>query len=233
MGSLRRLAIKAIGGRILQSPRRVGGLLARFSATEADSAWQFLRAVELLPDIKQRAQMFETCIEEMHHAALFARLARSRDPSPTGLGSMERTVVLSKYEDLASFLAYAHVSEDDINRDFAALAQVSKDPEIKAVFDSIQADETHHEEGAERLMAEFCKSRREEQRRVYLARLQRGGSNLKIVAGRIGDFLARVFLVMIFVSLGWLLTRTCRKQFFGQMATSNSNDVISSHATAR
>lgn len=209
MGILRRTLIR-FAWPVLLREDQMGELLARFSATEADSAWQFLRAVEALDSPQRKAQMFETCIEEMHHAALFARLARTRVVKMQSQDTLQRTVVLSDPAKLPGFLAYAHVSEDDINRDFAVLAQVSKDPEVKAAFDAIQADESLHEEGAEHLLDEVIASGSSKGWTVTAAYLRRVKANLQTLAGRVGDALAAVILGAAYLVLGWTVAGGCR-----------------------
>ena len=210
MGILRRAFIRTVVPVLWRRDEKIGELLARFSETEADSAWQFLRAVEALPTPVKKAQMFETCIEEMHHAALFERLARSRIASSRSVPATERTVVLSSAADLASFLAYAHVSEDDINKDFGALAGVSSDPKVRAAFEAIQADKSLHEEGAELLLDDLIASPTRKQRAVAAAHLRRTGANLKTLLGRFGDAVSFVLLASVYWLFGWFLVGVCR-----------------------
>ncbi len=130
------------------SKTRVSRSLLRFAEVEADSAWQFLRAMEVLELPHQRAAMFHDALEEMEHAAGFHSLARAYAERPLPLCRDRREALLHTPEDLGEFLAYIYEGEREVYGEFEDYCLAIRREDIRAWLQHIREDEAGHQDTA-------------------------------------------------------------------------------------
>lgn len=128
--------------------QRAATALKRFSDTEADSAWQYLRAMLVADDVQLKRMLFENVLEELRHSDYFNDVRRGLPAGRTSLPTNERLRLVHTIADLPYFLAYAHECERSIHDQFDAYARACNIKEVSSVFRSIQEDEKEHESQA-------------------------------------------------------------------------------------
>jgi len=138
-------------------PGRRSRKLLQFAQVEADGGRDLVRAAELTSDPVLRRRFHAHARDEARHATLFrARGLALRSehfvadpdildadwiaPGERGLDDLR-----VEDEDMASLLAFIHLSESAAARDFALYRDVlDHDPLTRAVFDRILRDEEFH-----------------------------------------------------------------------------------------
>lgn len=228
IGLLRKLAIRTIlKARWRAEPQRLARTLGKFADVEADSAWHYSIAADLLQQPAHRAEMVVTALEEVHHAYLFDRLASRHGPARKGRISRKR--LIRSADDLPGFLAYAQVAEGKIHSEFDLLADASGDPEIEAAIKAISADESAHEEDALTVLDQV--STETGYRRLLLrARVKRVFDDWMELLRLIGTANAFLWLSAIYFAFGGLGRATCRRRLRGAEAQAQG---FSAHAPKR
>jgi rubrerythrin len=210
IGLLRKLAIGTLlRVRWRAEPHRLARTLGKFADVEADSAWHYSVAADLLRQPAHRAEMVLTALEEVHHAYLFDRLATRH--GTVEKRSISRKRLISSADDLPGFLAYARIAEATIHNEFNALAEASGDEEARAAIQAISCDESAHEEDALTLLHQLTTeaSFRSALRR---ARLKRVYDDWMEVVRSIGTANAFVWLSAIYLILGWIGRASCQQR---------------------
>ena len=136
------------------SRRRRGLSLLQFSRVEADSAWQYQRALGVATDPGLRQYLFANALEEHDHARRFMALAQADLSVPPPHGQRARVPLVCDAGDLRDFLAYVHVSEQSIAEEFRLYRKSAGFEAGAALFQEIQEDEErHHTVALEKLQA--------------------------------------------------------------------------------
>lgn len=195
-----------------QSPRRVANSLNRFSQVEADSAWQFLRAVEILPSPQAKAEMFENALEEVHHAYIFNEAARKRVYRPLPLNAGSRKALLNDPGELPAFLAYSYIGEHEVHGEFQSYARAAGDRSVQEVFLSICEDEAGHEESARGLLAKALGSEAKLRHEVTSARLRRIYADWVRFSTRLGEAVSGFWLGLLYFLCAPWVAATCRRR---------------------
>ncbi|MCC7382326.1 MAG: ferritin-like domain-containing protein [Deltaproteobacteria bacterium] len=143
-------AVRTAAPWVWRNPKRVARKLAEFSATEAGSALDMLRAVELETDPKLRRIFLRHALDEARHARLFQDGARRVDAGAAADLSQEARIHGHRqdlYErlGLVDFLAFVHLAERRGETHFRALLEtLARDPDLVALFDGVARDERFH-----------------------------------------------------------------------------------------
>lgn len=143
-------AVRAAAPWVWRNPKRVARKLAEFSATEAGSALDMLRAVELETDPKLRRIFLRHALDEARHARLFQDGARRVDAGAAADLSEEARIHGHRqdlYErlGLVDFLAFVHLAERRGETHFRALLEtIARDPDLVALLDGVARDERFH-----------------------------------------------------------------------------------------
>ncbi len=194
------------------SPHRVAKSLDRFSQVEADSAWQFLRAVEILPSPQAKAEMFENALEEVHHAYIFHEAASKKVSRPLPLETDSRKALLSSPEELPGFLGYTYLGEHDVHGEFQSYARAAGDPTVQAVFLSICEDEAGHEASARGLLAKALGSETKVRKVVIKARFRRIYADWIRFSTKLGEVFSGFWLGLFYFICAPLVAATCRRR---------------------
>lgn len=188
-----------------RSDRALAEHLRGFSATEAGSALDMLKAAELETDPKRRAQFFRHALDEARHAELFRRAASDLD----GLGAARddtlviratRQNLFARY-GLVRFLAFVFLSERRAARTFEVLRRRYQDrPEIEALFATVLKDERFHVAYSEAALRALAKGGRAGEVRMALwsIRLESAWAAYKRVGRVASDALARVLSALLY-----------------------------------
>ncbi len=176
--------------------------MARFSEIEADSGWQFLRALSRLPSSKHRALLFDAMLEEKEHAAQFSALSHRLAGRRLNRPQLERKALIDEGDGLADFLAYVYAGELDISGEFGAYSRAVPIPEARALFADIQGDEADHHEILWATLTDSAENVERAQVLVRRARRRRAWKDWQGVGKGIGDKLLGFWLMLVFVLLG-------------------------------
>jgi rubrerythrin len=131
-----------------------GEWLARLATVEAASVTAFVRLARALERLSAPRSMIAAArraiADEIVHARIVARLARSHGASP------QNPEISEQAEPSLAQLAHENAVEGQVAETFGALiatcqAQHATDPEIRAVFSKIARDEARHAALAHRL----------------------------------------------------------------------------------
>jgi hypothetical protein len=186
----------------------VARTLKRFGDVEADSAWQYLCALDHCSDTGVRRTLFENVLEEFKHADAFYGAAHSLATHRLHGDNQRRTCLTARPTDLPRFLAYAHVCEEAIHGQFDSYASACRLPAVSQVFRDISADEATH--GSETLLhlERLAGSPGAARRALIVARLQRFYEAWMRFAARLGDITFYPVLALLFFVFGGALRRS-------------------------
>jgi hypothetical protein len=122
--------------------------MLEFSTIEKDSGNQILWALNLIPDPEIKALLFQHVLEEYFHADLFGGLSELFSDTHLVKDVLEREILVDKNSSEKSvweFFAYAHIGEEEVNRDFSYYTKVRTiDPKISSIFKKVSDDEGEH-----------------------------------------------------------------------------------------
>ncbi len=195
---------------------RVARSLQRFALVESDSAWQFLRAVEVLERPEHKAAMFHDALEEMSHAEGFSRLAARYAPRALPLPREARSPLIERADQLGEFLAYIYVGERDVYAEFDDYSRAARRADIEAHLAAIQADEAGHHEDAERTMLSLFGSAERFARLQRQARWRRFRESANRVSTWSGRIVSGLLLGILYFVAGALLTVPARRRLGGR-----------------
>ena len=192
---------------------RAAAALSEFAATEADSGWQFLRAMDCLPSPAHRALMFHNLLEEREHAAGFDALVKALPGGGAERAPAPREALLTGEADLPEFLAYAYAGELDISLEFGSFARAAGSvPAARALFDAIRVDEDGHHHTLWRALQEAVPDEAEAQALVRKARRRRIWKVWLKFSKRIGDAFLGLWLTLVYAVFGLLLVIPSRRR---------------------
>jgi rubrerythrin len=204
-GWLWELILRLLAPLVWRGERRIARKLEGFSATEAGSALDMLKAAELTCDPTLRRLFFRHAIDEARHARLFhdaaCRLAcdvrqNERDRARATRQNLFQTMSLTR------FIAFVYLAEARGEAQFRALARhFARRPELGELFARIARDERFHVAYSRRLLDQWrADGRAGEVRRALLA--ERGARALGTWrrSGRVlGDAVAGVLLGVLYL----------------------------------
>ena len=194
------------------SPQRVSQSLLRFAQVEADSAWQFLQAMNVLQRPQQVAAMFHDALEEMEHAAGFHSLARSYAARPLPLCRDRREALLEDTEGLGRFLTYIYEGEREVYEEFEDYARAVGRQDIRAWLQHIREDEEGHQDTALSTLIEVLGGEDQLSQLVRATRWRRTKESLARLSHRLGDLFSGVLLGVIYLFAAPLLGRACQRR---------------------
>lgn len=192
--------------------RRPAHALLDFAATEADSGWQFLRAIERLPNAEHRAMLFHNVLEEKEHASEFQALVDGLPGGDAERPSAARNALIDDDENLAAFLAYVYAGELDISQEFSAYAKAVPVPAAQRLFDQIQEDEDGHQDSLWETLITETGDRKEADRLVKKARRRRMWRAWMKFWKRVGDRFMGLWLTLVYAIFGLLLLVAARRR---------------------
>jgi hypothetical protein len=139
------LLVRLVAPLVWRSRRRTAQKLLGFSATEAGSALDMLKAAELCEEPALRRLFFRHALDEARHAELFREAARGLLPAEETTGSEWNLVHASRQDlwakhDRAWFLAFVHEAEKAGAAQFAALAKHFAGTELGELFARIEKE---------------------------------------------------------------------------------------------
>jgi len=197
------------------SPARQAQALGEFAATELDSAWQSMNALQQIDDPRLRAKLFQHALEELDHSCRFERLFRTYSAEPGSSARFERTVLFdsSRGERAAiEFFAYECVGESAIRDEFRTYANAAPGRDVKDVFLGVERDELGHAAYTDAVLRGLVGGNRWSRRRALLGAQWRRGQEAWLRFGRkIGEVPTGVLLALLYFAFGGLLRRRCRR----------------------
>jgi hypothetical protein len=208
LSSFRALLVRLlVPARWGSDPGHAARALKRFGDVEADSAWQYLCALDHCRDTAVRRMLFENVLEEFKHADAFYGAAHTLATQRLHGGDQRRTCLTAGPSDLPRFLAYAHVCEEAIHGQFDSYASACHLPAVSQVFRDISADEATHGSETLRHLERLAGSPAAAQRQLVRARLQRVYEAWMRFAARLGNVTFYPVLALLFFAFGALLRR--------------------------
>jgi hypothetical protein len=219
------------------SKKRASRALQTFSATEADSGWQFLYALDGLEDPKLRAEMFNNSLEEMYHSSEFDKMSHlCSDRMPTK-PKPEREPLYDSSKPLADFLAYVYVGEKDVYDQFDAYSAAVKKAALSqglqhTVFDEAKEDETNHLELAKEALINEYGSMSLVKKKVTWIRLKRAYQSWLRFSKRLGEFSSGIILSVLYFISGLFLASPSRKKFQSDFRGVTANTQVETGALA-
>lgn len=194
------------------SRRRTARKLEEFSTIEADSAWQFLRALEAVEDPDHRARLFNNALEEVHHAALFSRASAEYSDRIQPRPQPEREAIFDPDNGgLRRFLAYAYVGEMDVFQQFEAYHAAARPGPAREAFASAMEDESDHVDLAMAILRKTHGSDKAIRREIRNIRLGRAWRTWLRFSKALGEFTSGVLLTVIYFAFGPWLAWACRR----------------------
>jgi len=191
---------------------RIARSLNRFSEVEADSAWQMLQALERVDDEHFRVELFNNALEEVHHAAVFRRLARSYQDELTAQTSEERCQLFDASKGLIHFEAHHFVGEADVYRQFLSYAHAAGHDDIRETFMEIRGDEEEHQRLAHEQLVEMCGSDRGARRLIRRVRLGRAYESWMRSSKGLSTMVSSAVLQLIYWLFAPVLAPACRRR---------------------
>lgn len=186
---------------------KIASKLSGFSATEAGSALDMLQAAEACEDPRLRRLFFRHALDEARHAEMFQAAARRLNPDASAgdydLIHATRQNLWAQH-GLVRFLAFVHLAETRAATRFAALRRRFADrPEIADLFDSVMKDERFHVAYSRRLLDELVASGKgaEVRRALFSVRVAGAWQAWRRAGRRLGDFVSRGILMLLYVSI--------------------------------
>ncbi len=215
---LRRFAIRTLIPIVWRvSKDRAPATLQRFATTEADSAWQFLNALQADVDDELRNELFNNALEEVHHASEFERMSVECATSLVHKSKPERTALWDPRKPFAHFLAYVYVGESDVYQQFSAYSSAIKEAMTgqknrRTFFDEAKEDEDGHLTLAKRALFKEFGSRRLAEREILKIRIRRAYQTWLRTSKKIGEFSTTLILGLIYFLAGPIFFLPCRRR---------------------
>lgn len=198
-------------------PHRKMLAIQEFSTIEKDSGCQLLWALELTPDPKDKALIFQHVLEEFFHAEIFEDLSLSYAKSYLPKTIPSREILVDKKSTPAEvweFFSYAHVGEEGVNRDFVYYAKANLDKKIAAVFSRVSQDEFNHIYGTRDILEKITMNNRLLCNWLILkSTVKRKIKQIESSTRFIGDGLLTLLLVLVYYFLGFFVHSGLKKRF--------------------
>ena len=186
---------------------KIAKRLAGFSATEAGSALDMLKAAEECTEPKLRRLFFRHALDEARHADMFhaAAIALQPDTQTDGYDLIHATRqnLWAQY-GLIRFLAFVYVAEAKAAQQFAVLVRkFEARPEIAQLFRDVLKDERFHVAYSRHLLDELIAEGHGKAVRRALWRVRVSGAwgAWRRAGRRIGDFVSRGILTLLYATV--------------------------------
>lgn len=170
--------------------------LLHFAATEAGSARDMLRAVEVTTDPELRRLFFQHALDEESHARMFRKAAAALDSTVEEdrySSEHARCAHVLERHGLTQFIVFIHLSERSARARFGALAEhFSGHPMLHALFSQLECEERFHERYAANILARWVQEGRAADVRRATAAVQArlAWAAWRRAGRRLGDVLA-------------------------------------------
>jgi rubrerythrin len=215
---IRKLIIKNFSPLIWKwSRERKIEALQEFSAIEKDSGNQILWALELIPDPRLKALIFQHVLEEYFHAEIFNDISHYYAQTHLVQKLFPRENLVTRNSpplDVWEFFAYAHVGEDAVNRDFSYYASARHfDKKISSIFYRVAEDEKNHIHGTREILLELVSSKKMYYWLVLKSKIKRNMKQLESYTSLIGAFFLREVLRILFYIYGFFFHKTLEKYY--------------------
>ena len=198
-------------------PNRKAEALQEFSTIEKDSGCQLLWALELIPDPKYKAYIFQHVIEEFFHAEIFEDLSNSYTNNYLNHKLLPREMLVNKkstISELYDFFSYAHVGEKGVNRDFSYYLNAGVDPKISAVFNRVVKDENNHVYDTDDILKEMTAGKfLYYEFLVYKNTIKRKINEFKKAPQWLAELILNLILTCVYYSFGFIAHATAKKRF--------------------
>jgi rubrerythrin len=173
-----------------------------FSATEAGSALDMLKAAELEKDPRRRKLFFRHALDEARHSNYFRDQARSVDPDFKSGGERYNLIHATRqnlYQNLCltEFMAFVYLAEKRGESHFRTLVTHFKDrPAIHDMFARIVKDEQFHVRYSKRILDEWSREGRGSEVKAAIRKIQlnRAWGAWRRQGRRLGDLTSRLVL---------------------------------------
>jgi rubrerythrin len=171
-----------------------------------------LQAMDAVEDPEFKAKLFDNALEEVHHAALFAKLAQRYADAPLVAPSTKRQRLFDPKKGLAHFEAHHYVGEGEVYEQFLTYAQAAPCKEIADLFLVIRGDEEEHQQLAYRELIKLVGS--EDQARALIRRVQwiRFLEAWGRVSAGIGSLVSSFVLTVIYFAVAPFFVWGCRRR---------------------
>lgn len=201
------ICIRVVAPLVWKGDARIAAKLLDFSATEAGSALDMLKAAELSLEPEHRRLFFRHAMDEARHAQLFRAAAAELATRGTGREFESR---ISEYSSIRArrlnlfhnlgrdrFLAFVCLAERRGYAHFLALrAHFRGRPELEALFARIAKEEVFHCKYSARLLGTGPSPRRA----FAYARVMRAWNAWRRMGRQIGDRVAQALLVLLYLT---------------------------------
>lgn len=210
---LKRLAIRAITPLSWGLSReRLARSLQRFSQVEADSAWQMLEALDAVGDPLFRAKLFSNALEEVHHAAIFDKLAREYALHPLPFAAPRRQTIFDSKRGMHEFEAHHFIGEADVYEQFLSYARAASSDRLRNAFLNIRGDEQEHQALAYSELRRMVGSRTATERLILRIRLKRLYQAWLRLGKKTAEAWLTMVLILVYLVMGPLFGPLCRKR---------------------
>jgi rubrerythrin len=210
---MKRFAISLLTPITFRSRPRLCRILNRFATTEADSAWQLIRALDAIDDNELKSKLFHNAMEEMHHAELFGGLVAKYSDYPAPVAALPRRRLFDEAPSLAAFEAYHYVGEVDVYNQFLSYAKSAPPGLVRDTFLRIREDEDGHQDIAMAELSRLAGSNAKARALIRRVRLERAWESFTRTSKAIGDAVSTVLLSIIYVIFGAAFVIPCRRRF--------------------
>jgi hypothetical protein len=198
-------------------PNQKASALQRFSVVEKDSGLQLYRCIDLIDDPKIKAELFQHVLEEFNHSDLFEELSKSYSNSYLYTPVLPKEYIFksnASRKEILEFYAYAHVGEEEVNKDFYFFAKSNFDKRIRNVFNRIAGDEARHTVGTDDILIKLCKVQKINHSFLVLkSKTIRLYKQFATYSQSFGHIPLTFFLTLIYFILGPLIFIFIRKRF--------------------
>ncbi len=189
-------------------PSRQAAAMREYALIEKDSGCQILDALPLVEDAELRARLFQQVLEEFHHSDLFEGACREVSSKPLGTPVVTRDSLVSAEpgsDALLDLIAYVHVGEAAVDKDFEAYAGGAFAAPIARAFALARADERNHVGDSRRMLEPFAAGDPGRVTRALLkARLLRGWRSYVQTMSAIGGLPLALLLAGLYALSGLL-----------------------------
>ncbi len=182
-------------------------ILKQYSEIEADSAWQYLQAIDYTSDKAIKQTLFKNVLEERNHADIFARLSELIATEKVSLIAKKRKQLISQPEELSDFLAYVHYGEAHVHQKFLNYANTCRDERISKAFRKISDDEEDHEAEIFSHLIEVVGSEKEAIKKVKKAKFKQFFEAWTRQSEKIGNVIFGTLLSIVFWLFGLIVKR--------------------------
>jgi hypothetical protein len=180
-----------------------------------------LQALQAVDDPHFRAQLFNNALEEVHHAALFADLARSYADAPQPLAASARKRLFDPAAGLAQFEAYHFVGEVDVYEQFLSYAAAAHLEDIRTTFLEIRGDEAEHQKLAYDQLVKMVGSEKKVHRMIRNVRLTRALEQWERFSRGLSDLMCSAVLSALYLAFAPFSFIGCRRCLYERVSVSH------------